>query len=544
MNDLETAQHLLVSSYRQAAARVLEAIRGGFPGIPPSPGPVSPPTSPGEVVGLCGQGGRHPYFRIPRAVLEATLDRIYRAGSSPDKSAEELASACRDLRQQTYFDTGTGCVNDQLPSMVPLLPPIEVWLDGKELPLDVWRFVCFEYDLVSSAVASRVAVDDFAFSAATQSGLAFRILIDQLGSQRTRFNVELRNLPVAWTGVSPAQRSIDVSLARIFFEAGSLLTPLAQELTRWYGAVRYAHWVDQASAELRVLDDFNRDSVDCRYRGLFAEESAIGLMAVVLSDIFGASPINNSAEVLPASARPSGQPIADFIAQCVEPGSGRKTTIVAESKGSLGRRISNTRHIRAKQQVAATRLTVAGFDRILPLAFGSRISFSSQNTQTHCLVDDPDSDFQEERIRVDPLTTWRVAYAKTLRFIGMETAAEQVRRGDGAESVRPMDFDRNMDRARGERDSRRLRRTRFARERFGVDLVLDAGSFAIGLDPRVLGILRHGLTPETEGELEEAILLRRKHPRREIGTASFTTSLGFGCIAYSDLDERGESDRE
>jgi len=423
MNQIDTAQKLLVSSYKISARRVRNAIKGEISINTTAPRRGSPPTARGEIVGLCGQGGRHAYFRIPKAVLDATLDRIDAADNRrPDRGVEEIVSACRDLHQQTHFDSGTGCTNDQLPSLVPVLPPEEIWLDGRELPLDVWRLVCFEYDLVSSAVASRVTVDDFAFSAVTQSGLAFRILINQLGSQRTRFNVELRNLPAVWAAVLPAQRSIDVSLARIFFEAGSLLTPLAQELTRWYGAVRYAHWIDRASAELRVLDDFNRDSVDCRYRGLFAEESAIGLMSVVLSDIFGASPINNSAEVLPRSARRPGQPIADFIAQCAEPRSRRKTTIVAESKGSLGQAISNARHKRAKQQVAATSLTVAGFDRILPLAFGSRICFSGQKTQTHCLVDDPESDFQEERIRVDPLTTWRVAYAKTLRFIGMETA--------------------------------------------------------------------------------------------------------------------------
>jgi hypothetical protein len=258
--------------------------------------------------------------------------------------------------------------------MVPLLPPEEIWLNGRELPLDLWRLVSFEYDLVSSAVASRVAVEDFAFSAATQSGLAFRILINRLASQRTRFEVELRNLPAAW---AIPLRSIDVSLARIFFEAGSLLTPLAQDLTKWYGAIRYAHWVDPASAELRVLNDFKRDSVDCRYRGLFAEETAIGLMAVVLSDVFGASPINDSAEVLPPSFMRSGGPVADFIAQSAEPGSGRKTTIIAESKGSLGQEISKQRRDRAKQQVMATSHVVAGFDQILRLTFASRIGFSS-----------------------------------------------------------------------------------------------------------------------------------------------------------------------
>src|ERR1051326_719698 len=46
-------------------------------------------------------------------------------------------------------------------------------------------------------------------------------------------------------------------------------------------------------------------------------------------------------------------------------------------------------------------------------------------------------------------------------------------------------------------------------------------------------------TPETERALEDATVSRGEHPQREIGSASFKTSLGFGCIAYSDLDESG-----
>ena len=40
---------------------------------------------------------------------------------------------------------------------------------------------------------------------------------------------------------------MDVSLARVFCEAGALLTPLASEdFTKWYGAVRYLHWIDRS----------------------------------------------------------------------------------------------------------------------------------------------------------------------------------------------------------------------------------------------------------------------------------------------------------
>ena len=293
MDTNEYAKQLLASSYGVSAERIRSAMQGNLT-IQNSREPKTPPSFPGEIVGLCGQSGRHPYFRIPINVLNAALDRIsaapmsLSARSSIDLMMEEIAAACQDLRQQTYFDVGTGCVNDRLPSMVPLLPPEEIWLDGRELPMDIWRLVCFEFDLVSSSVSSQIAVEDFAFSAVNQSALAFRFLINQLGDRRVNFQVELSNLPAAWLSSRSNPITLDISLARLFFEAGALLTPLAnQDFIKWYGAIRYLHWIDGGSPELRVKDEFNNDKVDSRYRGLFAEETAIGLMAVVLSDVFG-----------------------------------------------------------------------------------------------------------------------------------------------------------------------------------------------------------------------------------------------------------------
>jgi len=88
---------------------------------------------------------------------------------------------------------------------------------------------------------------------------------------------------------------------------------------------------------LAVLDKFSQESVDSRYRGLFAEEIAIGLMAIVLSDVFGAKPIMNTAEYFSASKLSLKRgPIADFIAKAQNPMTKAEWTIIAESKGSLG----------------------------------------------------------------------------------------------------------------------------------------------------------------------------------------------------------------
>lgn len=544
MSNDERAKELLASSYIVSAQRIMKAMAGGL-NIKNSREPDSPPTSTGEVVGLCGQSGRHPYFRIPASILETAVRRILESGNSRlsaaspiERAIEEITAACQDLRQQTYFDTGTGCFNDRLPSMVPLLPPEEIWFDGRELPMDVWRLVSFEFDLVSSAVSSQVAVEDFAFSAVNQNALAFRFLIGQLGSRRVNFQVKLQSIPSAWASGQGQTFSIEVSLARLFFEAGSLLTPLAnQDFIKWYAAIRYLHWIDEQAAELRVKDEFDRDSVDCRYRSLFAEETAIGLMAVVLSDVFGAKPINNTVEVLPPAGIQPGQPIADFIAQATNPMSSAQTTIIAESKGSLRKAISKARRDRAKEQVATTKLLFNGTATTLPLTFGSTICFSAQSEQTRCLVTDPPQNSEADFMEVDPVHAWRVAYAKAFKFVGMETAARQIIRGEPAESIRPIDFDRERDRKRSERDYQRLHRAGYARERFGMALVLDAGASAVSVDQNVLNVLRHGINAESHFKISETLGLGRKRRGESFRGASFETSLGMGCISYKDLDE-------
>ena len=176
---------LLVNSYQVSARRIREALSGVL-AIRNSREPTAPPTGTGDVIGLCGQGGRHPYFRMPLCTLTAALDRIDRLqldnSDSASTAADELNGICQDLRQQTYFDAGTGCVNDQLPAVVPLLPPEEIWCDGKELPLDVWRLISFEFDLVSSAIASQVPVTDIGQGVATQGALLLGHILNQLGN--------------------------------------------------------------------------------------------------------------------------------------------------------------------------------------------------------------------------------------------------------------------------------------------------------------------------------------------------------------------------
>ena len=543
MTNEAQAKMLLAGSYAQSAARIRDSISRTLL-IQNARAGNQPPPATGDVVGLCGQGGRHSYFRVPLGVMINTIDRIMQAQQqcgmgalSVERTIEEIAMACQDLRQQTFFDTGSGCVNDQLPSMVPLLPPEEIWLNDQELVLDVWRLISFEFDLVSNSVSAELPVEDFAFSVVSQSGLAFRILMNELGNRQVTFEVKFNNLPTSWLPTSSGQFTKDVGLGRIFFEAGSLLTPLAGDnFTRWYVAIRYLHWIDELSVELRAKDGFNRNSIDSRYRGLFAEDMGVGLMAVLLSDIFKAKPINNTVEVWPVGVSKGG-PIADFIALASDPVSFQPLTIIAESKGSLGRPVSSARFARAKQQTAATNLVFAGAGQTLPLAFGSVISYQSQPANTHCLITDPPSDEFVRRPEIDPVQAWRIAYTKALKFIGLETAGQQVLRGDPAETLRPMDFDRQSDKRRGERDLQRLRRTDRARQLLDTELLLDAGGYAVGVDPLVLEVLREGIDADSWYTLSKSLHARENMDRKRFPPSSFGTSLGFGVIAYSDLDE-------
>ena len=93
------------------------------------------------------------------------------------------------------------------------------------------------------------------------------------------------------------------------------------------------------------------------------------------------------------------------------------------------------------------------------------------------------------------------------------------------------------DRKQSERDHKRIRRAGIARERFGMDLLLDVGEWAVSLDPHVAEILRHGIHEDSPSVLADILHSRRKRARERGRGASFETSLGLGCVFYSDLDE-------
>ena len=82
---------------------------------------------------------------------------------------------------------------------------------------------------------------------------------------------------------------------------------------------------------------------------------------------------------------------------------------------------------------------------------------------------------------------WRAAYSKTLRFVGAESASRQLLAGDRVDSLRSMYDEKSADDR--QMDIRRKRRAGIARERFGADLILDAGRYAVGIDEQVRNIL-------------------------------------------------------
>lgn len=153
---------------------------------------------------------------------------------------------------------------------------------------------------------------------------------------------------------------------------------------------------------------------------------------------------------------------------------------------------------------------------------------------------DPPAQLGDDAIRIDPAEAWRVAYAKTLKFVGLETAAQQIVRGEPASALRPMDFDRQGDRRRGDRERLRLRRAEAARELFGMSLLLDVGQYALAFDAAALDVLRRrGIDGESHLRLSQILGSRMEHGRRTLRGGSFETSLGLSCISYSELDGGG-----
>jgi hypothetical protein len=128
-----------------------------------------------------------------------------------------------------------------------------------------------------------------------------------------------------------------------------------------------------------------------------------------------------------------------------------------------------------------------------------------------------------------------MAYAKTFRFVGLETTSRQILRGDRADGVRSVDFDGIGLREESDRSNRRNHRARAARHRFGMELILDAGECAIGIPPDIAEFLRHGIRDGMEQKLDTIVRSRRKE-RRTSDSRSFETGLGLGCIFYSDLE--------
>jgi hypothetical protein len=195
--------------------------------------------------------------------------------------------------------------------------------------------------------------------------------------------------------------------------------------------------------------------------------------------------------------------------------------------------VNKKRVARAKKQAGATNARFANSQGKMPLAFCSSIPFASQKREASCRVIDPPSQNAEDDLIIHPSDAWRVAYAKALRFVGLEAAAHQVIHGYAVTALQPIED--NPERMPGERSSgERLRglRARRAYERFSANLLLDTGPCAVAIDPRVLRLLREeGVTSEADpvfGHFAQS---------REAKTGnSFLNYLGLGCIFYDELE--------
>lgn len=529
-------EELVVSSFRFNAKRIRTALAGGIE-IHNSREGSSASGSPSRVVGLCGQGGRHPYFELPRRTLEEAVERLYCCSS-----LDEVAETCSWLRSQTLFNSGTGCCNDGVPALVPLLPPEEIWCGDGELPLDVWRMVAFEYDLVASAISSGLDVSSMRYGPMSFDALAFGHMMASTGRRQVEFNLD-EEPPVPGNvapSASPAKK-LATSLRELFFEMGAVLTPAqASQYAKWYAAIRYIDWI-AGSADLRIRDFVRGDTLDTRYKALFSEELAIGLMAIVMKSRYGCTAIVDTRSLLSPSgsggfsaAQINGGMIADFVGT-IPLGAPRSDVIVAESKGSVGAAVSKKRRAYAKKQVQATK--VSGARNSFGLTFCSSIRYESNTARSCCRVADPDPEGELIEVPYRDDVAYRVAYAKAFSFIGLRAAANQILAGRPATALPAMEDERHW-----EGQSREDRRVRHAdmylRQACNAVYLSHLENAGIALDLGVLQSLRQGINMETVGHLGEYLHYHigpRAEDRvpREMPGGSFINTLGIGIVDYA-----------
>jgi len=136
---------------------------------------------------------------------------------------------------------------------------------------------------------------------------------------------------------------------------------------------------------------------------------------------------------------------------------------------------------------------------------------------------------------VDTAQAWRIAYAKTLRFAGLDVAARRVVHGEPAANLgRTSDDEKREWRSERERDL--YQRRRACRERHGAELLLDLGAYGLMMDSLVLDNVRHGIDEDVPQKLSRHLHRRRfERDSREKATRSFMTSLGIGCVLYEEL---------
>jgi hypothetical protein len=551
LGDRPGPEALLISNYRLMAVRIAAALDGSLV-VANSRQPTSPPSCAGIVVGLCGQGGRHPYFSLPEEVLRGAALAIMNLGQDQANvrdDVDQLLGLCAGLRYRTVFTESSGCINDTHPQMVALLSPEEVWCNDRELPLDVWKLISCEYDLVTLTTMSQSSLGSSVPTTLNSAAFAFADAMRRIGRRMASFRVVRRNFTAGCIAVSrpgPAIEEIHVPLRQLFFEAGGLLTPLHRDPTTqstiapWFTALRYLHWLADDSNDLRVKKDFKGQTVDARYRGVFAEEMAIGVMAVVVQDLFGVTRISNMAERF--DLRGHSGLVADFLALGRNAASGGTTGFIIESKGSLGTSVSSYRQKHAMKQVAASgSFVIPTITSSVGVTCCTSIRFSQQRKVSECLVTDPDIE-EQPPAEFSSGDLWRDAYSKLLRFIGLESAALQVASAKPAYSLGLDYADRFFslsDNSSPPTNEAIHGRRSYVQDRYHADYVLDVGDSGVAIDLEVLQALQQGLDDNRIVQLEHYLFERRARfqlgrPTHQVGVddSSFINGLGVGLVDY------------
>lgn len=284
-------------------------------------------------------------------------------------------------------------------------------------------------------------------------------------------------------------QAIRFSLAELFFEAGSLLTPLSPERNagRLQNLIRNFQWLSEEKGNVRVKDAFNSRLVDPRFKGIFSEEFAISMTALTLRKHFGFKRLVSAVEFDDNKK----SKLTDILATRFEAEENKHALVAC--RGSLKRRIRGERRNRARFQSQHTRLYLDDQPTdFLPMSSFMSVFHDYQKNNTELSLEALEPKEAQFSLAIEQVSAWRKVYTKLLRFLGFEASALSVYRTQKTnflKATQAKDFQQN-----------------------GFSVIKDMGFAYVIIRNEVLEVLQKGLHTEHMQQLEYALQTDEEYP--------------------------------